>query len=111
MHDAGLLGNPAAARDACISAGAAPEAPIDQLEMFWPGAWWQTPQSAVKILVVDGAAPLQVTASCFISPDGGVRLGLIGPTNPVGIEAAWQSEQAVGCGTSSTASDAWNSPG
>jgi hypothetical protein len=39
MHDAGLLGNPAAASEACIRAGAAPEVPIDQLEMFWPGGW------------------------------------------------------------------------
>ena len=49
---------------------------------------------------------LQSTASCFISPLAGVRLASIGPTNPAGVEAAWQSRHAAGW----VASDACSSP-
>src|ERR1700720_4654580 len=54
-----------------------------------------------------GAPLLQSTASCFISPLAGVRRASIGPTNPVGAEAAWQSRHVVGW----VASEACSRPG
>src|SRR5205823_11397110 len=55
--------------------------------------------------------PLQRTASCFISPVGGVRAGFSGPTKPTGTEVAWQSTHVEGCASPPAASDACNLPG
>ena len=66
-------------------------------------------------MVVVGPAPFQTTASCFISPDAGVRAGFVavGPTKPSGMEPEWQSMHSVGCAITGTlfASEEWRSPG
>src|SRR5581483_4099139 len=68
------------------------------------GLWWQTAQSYGRAVVRVGAATFQRTASCFISPDAGVRGGLVavGPTNPSGIAPEWQSMHWVGCAIAGT---------
>ncbi len=70
------------------------------------------------MLTAVGASFAQTTASCFISPEAGVRAGLaaVGPTNPTGIEFRWHEAQAVGStivGSTSPmlASDEWRLPG
>ena len=60
------------------------------------GERWQSAHSCGTTGVVVRAPLLQSTASCFISPLAGVRRASIGPTNPTGAEAAWQSRHAVG---------------
>ena len=70
------------------------------------------------MLVAVGAPFAQATASCFISPEGGVRGGLVavGPTNPIGVDAVWHEPQAVGSETAGSslarfATDEWKLPG
>src|SRR5438105_4595776 len=61
------------------------------------GAWWQSAPSCGAAGVVVRAPLLLTTASCFIAPDAGDRFASIGPTNPTGADAAWQSRQLAGC--------------
>src|SRR5438105_13475420 len=75
------------------------------------GDRWHAEQSCVTAGIAVRAPPLQRTASCFISPVGGVRAALIGPTKPTGTEVAWQSTQAPGCASPPAASDECNLPG
>ena len=92
----------------------APGRPVPQVACaFEVGLTWQVPQSAVTSLVPVGAPADQATASCFISPEAGVRAGLVavGPTKPVGTEPAWQSPQVAGAGCARLASEEWSRPG
>src|SRR5262245_10998482 len=94
MQEVGC-GNFAEVKDAWKRAGVVPLGLMPQVaDMPIDGATWQTPQSWETALVAVGRSLLQRTASCFISPDAGVLAGFvaIGPTKPVGCEAAWQSE-------------------
>src|SRR5205085_1192207 len=75
------------------------------------GDRWQAEQSCVTAGIAVRAPPLQRTASCFISPVGGVRAAFIGPTKPTGTEVAWHSTHVEGCANPPAASDACNLPG
>src|SRR5205085_3706045 len=72
---------------------------------------WHAEQSCVTAGIVVREPLLQSTASCFISPVGGVRAAFSGPTKPTGTEVAWQSPQAPGCANPPAASDECNLPG
>jgi hypothetical protein len=61
--------------------------------------------------VLVGAPLAQATASCFISPEAGVRELLIGPTNPVGADEAWQSAQREGWRRLNVEIEPWKLPG
>ena len=75
-------------------------------------AVWQSSQLCGMAGVAVGAVPLQTTASCFISPEGGVLAGLpAGPTKPVGAEPRWQSRQWTGCARFMLVNEAWRFPG
>src|SRR5882672_2339547 len=60
-----------------------------------------------------GPSLTQATASCRISPDGGVRTGLcaVGPTKPVGIASRWHELHDAGCENPRSDSESWNDPG
>ena len=75
------------------------------------GDRWHVEQSCVTAGIAVRAPPLQSTASCFISPVGGVRAALIAPTNPAGADVVWQSTHVPGCASPPAASDACNLPG
>src|SRR5205085_4983471 len=75
------------------------------------GDRWHAEQSCVTARVVVRAPSLQSTASCFISPVGGVRAGFSGPTKPAGAEVAWQSPHVPGCASPPAASDECSRPG
>jgi len=110
----------AAVREAWKRAGVVPPRLAAQpADMLVDGATWQTLQSCGTRLAAVGSQldvptpKLHATASCFISPEAGVRTGFVaaGPTKPVGIEVAWQSRHADGCARLELASDAWRAPG
>ena len=91
-----------------------PDRPVPQVA--WTvaeGGAWHTAQSATTIAVPVGAPPAHSTASCFISPEAGLRAGwvAVGPTMPTGSADVWQSAQAVGWALLRPASEAWNTPG
>ena len=71
---------------------------------------WHAEQSCVTAGIVVREPLLQSTASCFISPVGGVRAGFSGPTKPAGADVAWQSTQVEGCANPPAASDECNRP-
>lgn len=81
--------------------------------MLIVGVMWQTAQSWGTALAAVGRPLLQRTASCFISPEEGVRAGFVavGPTKPIGLELGWQSAHAEGCARLRLARDKWRSPG
>src|SRR5205085_8068740 len=72
---------------------------------------WHAEQSCVTAGVAVRASLLQRTASCFISPVGGVRAALIGPTKPAGAEVAWQSTHVEGCANAAAVSEECSRPG
>src|SRR5438270_7766710 len=72
---------------------------------------WHAEQSCVTAGIVVREPLLQSTASCFISPVGGVRAGFSGPTKPAGAEVAWQSTHVEGCANPPAASEECNLPG
>ena len=61
------------------------------------GDRWQSEQSCGTAAAVVGAPFFQMTASCFIAGDGGVRAVSVDPTKPLGTDVAWQSRQVAGC--------------
>jgi hypothetical protein len=118
MQEVGC-GSPAAVRAGWNCAGEVPARFIAQLACtVADGLRWQVPQFVGTMLVVVGASFAQTTASCFISPDAGVRAGLVavGPTNPTGIEFRWHEAQAIGSTIVGSvrarlASEEWRFPG
>ena len=68
---------------------------VDQLPEVG-GDRWQSEHSCGTAAVVVGAPLCQITASCFISGDGGVRAVSIAPTKPLGADVAWQSRHVAG---------------
>mgnify|MGYP003300772843 CR=1 FL=1 len=75
------------------------------------GERWQSEQSCGTAGVVVGAPFFQITASCFISGEAGVRAVSVAPTNPLGMDVAWQSRHVAGCARLSAVIDACNWPG
>ena len=76
-------------------------------DLLLSSTWWQIPQLVETMRALVGALPTQPTASCRISPVGGVRAGLVavGPTSPVGIASRWHDPHEVGCGIDMSLSD------
>jgi hypothetical protein len=77
------------------------------------GLVWHSAQSNAASFVVPGTPFSHATASCRISPLGGVRVGAVavGPTKPDGSEAVWQSLHSAGWGSDRLASAECSVPG
>ena len=118
MQEVGC-GNPAVVSAGWNCAGELPARLVAQLACtVADGLAWQVPQFVGTMLTAVGASLAQTTASCFISPEAGVRAGLVavGPTNPTGIEFRWHEPHAVGSvivGSTRArlASEEWRFPG